>query len=404
MSKSMGLMLSVGAGMMVGKEGPCVHLACCTANLVSRFFSKFRDNEARKRELMSSAAAAGVAVAFGAPVGGVLFSLEEVSSFFPPQTMWRSIFCAIVAAFTINRLDPLPFHRYVMFEVHFHHQWHLVELLPFGLLGALGGAIGALFVRINTKICRRRKQSGVKRWPVTEAALVCMATSILDYPVVYLQGSNISLLHALFADCHESREQTLCSIQHADQIVISLILCASIKFVLTLFTFGLKIPGGLFVPSLTIGALYGRALGFTVQALHHSYGDNYFFQVCTDTSRCINPAIYAIVGAAAVLGGVTRMTVSLVVIMIEVTNGLQYVLPVMFAVIISKFVADAFGDESIYIEHIRLNGLPLLDSKCEYLYGETARDAMHARQLRVLTLTGETVGSLQDVLNEVCTN
>ena len=75
----------------------------------------------------------------------------------------------------------------------------------------------------------------------------------------------------------------------------------------------------------------------------------------------------------------------------------------MFAVIISKFVADAFGDESIYIEHIRLNGLPLLDSKSEYLYGETARDAMHARQLRVLTLTGETMGSLQDVLNEVCT-
>jgi len=208
------------------------------------------------------------------------------------------------------------------------------------------------------------------------------------------------LLHALFGDCKEGGEQTMCSIHHADQIIISLILCASIKFVLTLFTFGLKIPGGLFVPSLTIGALYGRALGFTVQALHHYYGDNYLFQVCSDTTRCINPAIYAIVGAAAVLGGVTRMTVSLVVIMIEVTNGLQYVLPVMFAVMISKFVADAFGDESIYVEHIRLNGLPLLDSKGEYLYGETARDAMHARQLRVLTLTGETVGSLQDVLRE----
>ena len=50
LSKSMGLMLSVGSGMMVGKEGPCVHLACCTANLVSRFFSKYACNEAKKRE------------------------------------------------------------------------------------------------------------------------------------------------------------------------------------------------------------------------------------------------------------------------------------------------------------------------------------------------------------------
>ena len=53
-------------------------------------------NEGKKRELLSGAAAAGMSVGFGAPVGGVLFSLEEVSSFFPPKTMWRSFFCAIV--------------------------------------------------------------------------------------------------------------------------------------------------------------------------------------------------------------------------------------------------------------------------------------------------------------------
>jgi chloride channel 3/4/5 len=401
LAKSIGLMLSVGSGMMVGKEGPCVHLACCAANLVSRFFSKFRDNEARKRELMSSAAAAGVAVAFGAPVGGVLFSLEEVSSYFPPQTMWRSIFCAIVAAFTITRLDPLPFHRHVMFEVHFHHEYHLFELIPFAFLGVVGGVIGATFVRVNTRILARRKQSIVKRWPLSEVALVCLITSLVDYPVVYLQGSNISLLHSLFSDCREHFTPTMCSLEHAHQIIIALIVCGCIKFLLTLFTFGLKIPGGIFVPSLTIGALFGRAVGFTVQALHQTYlGDSYVFEVCKHTSTCIKPAIYAIVGAAAVLAGVTRMTVSLVVIMIEVTNGMQYVLPLMLAIIVSKMVADMLGDESIYIEHIRMNGLPLLDAKSEYLYGETARDAMHGRELRVLTLTGETMQSLQTLLEQ----
>jgi len=87
-------------------------------------------------------------------------------------------------------------------------------------------------------------------------------------------------------------------------------------------------------------------------------------QVCkASTATCIDPAIYAIVGSAAVLAGVTRMTVSLVVIMIEVTSGMQYVIPVMIGVLVSKWVADALGTESIYIEHIRLAGYPLLDSK-----------------------------------------
>ena len=77
--KSVGLVLAVGAGLSLGKEGPLVHVACCCGNLFTRLFPKYRNNEAKKREVLSAAAAAGVSVAFGAPVGGVLFSLEEVS-------------------------------------------------------------------------------------------------------------------------------------------------------------------------------------------------------------------------------------------------------------------------------------------------------------------------------------
>jgi hypothetical protein len=60
----------------------------------------------------------------------------------------------------------------------------------------------------------------------------------------------------------------------------------------------------------------------------------------------------------------------------------------------------AFGDDSIYIESIRMNGLPLLDAKAQYSWGQTARDAMHTRQLIVLTLTGETVESVELVLSQ----
>lgn len=73
--------------------------------------------------------------------------------------------------------------------------------------------------------------------------------------------------------------------------------------------------------------------------------------------------VYALIGAAAALGGVTRMTISLVVIMFELTGGLTYIMPIMFACVTAKWVGDAFGSCGIYDAHIELNEYPYLDSK-----------------------------------------
>lgn len=104
--KSLGMMLTVASGLSLGKEGPLVHCSCCIGNIISRFFDKYGRNEAKKREILSAASAAGVSVAFGAPIGGVLFSLEEVSYYFPLKTLWRSFFCALVAAFVLRLINP----------------------------------------------------------------------------------------------------------------------------------------------------------------------------------------------------------------------------------------------------------------------------------------------------------
>lgn len=111
--KSIALPLAIASGLSVGKEGPSVHYAVCTGNVISRLFDKYKRNAAKTREILSACAAAGVAVAFGSPIGGVLFSLEvsfmrnrcfrililwqEMSSYFPLKTLWRSYFCALVA-------------------------------------------------------------------------------------------------------------------------------------------------------------------------------------------------------------------------------------------------------------------------------------------------------------------
>jgi chloride channel 3/4/5 len=94
--KTAGLILSVASGLSLGKEGPYVHIATCIGNIACRLFSKYNHNDGKRREVLSASAASGVAVAFGAPIGGVLFSSEEVSYYFPPKTLFRTFFCCIV--------------------------------------------------------------------------------------------------------------------------------------------------------------------------------------------------------------------------------------------------------------------------------------------------------------------
>lgn len=76
--KTLALILSVASGLSLGKEGPYVHIATCIGNIACRLFSKYNHNDGKRREVLSASAASGVGVAFGAPIGGVLFSLEEV--------------------------------------------------------------------------------------------------------------------------------------------------------------------------------------------------------------------------------------------------------------------------------------------------------------------------------------
>src|ERR1700753_2581551 len=147
--KSLGLCLSVASGMWLGKEGPLVHVACCCANVFMKLFNGINGNEARKRETLSAAAASGISVAFGAPIGGVLFSLEQLSYYFPDKTMWQSFVCAMVAAVTLGLIDPFHTGKIVLYQVTYTTGWHSFELGPFLVLGIIGGIYGGLFTRMN---------------------------------------------------------------------------------------------------------------------------------------------------------------------------------------------------------------------------------------------------------------
>ncbi|XP_077598156.1 H(+)/Cl(-) exchange transporter 5-like isoform X2 [Stigmatopora nigra] len=423
--KTVTLVLAVSSGLSLGKEGPLVHVACCCANILCRFFTKYRKNEAKRREVLSAAAAVGVSVAFGAPIGGVLFSLEEVSYYFPLKTLWRSFFAALVAAFTLRSINPFGNSRLVLFYVEFHAPWHLVELGPFVLLGIFGGLWGALFIKANIAWCRRRKSTRLGRYPVLEVLSVAALTALLAFPNGYTRMSGAELISELFNDCSLLDSSQLCGYKQPANATQSgwgdgpadgladrpaaeglyaalwqLALALLFKMVITVVTFGMKVPSGLFIPSMAVGAIAGRLLGVAMEQLAYYKHDWPLFRGwCSPGADCITPGLYAMVGAAACLGGVTRMTVSLVVIMFELTGGLEYIVPLMAATMTSKWVADAFGREGIYEAHIRLNGYPFLEAKEEFEHGSLAQDVMRPRRsdpaLAVLTQDGMSVGEVE---------
>ncbi|KAG7440030.1 uncharacterized protein BT62DRAFT_938454 [Guyanagaster necrorhizus] len=407
-TKSVGLALSVASGLSLGKEGPFVHIASCIGNIVSRFHSKYENNEAKRREILSAACAAGVAVAFGAPIGGTLFSLEEVSYFFPPKVMWRSFFCAMIAAITLKMLDPFGTGKLVLFQVTYDRDWHAYELFPFVLLGVFGGIYGAYFSKLNYRWSRHvRNGSWLKTHPVAEVLLVTLLTTVICFLNPYTRMGGTELVYNLFAECQTgsgNSHEGLCvvdpgSFEHIWPVIRAITVALVVRGALTIITFGIKVPAGIFIPSLGVGACAGRILGIFMQWLQMTYPDAPIFKPCKGDLDCIIPGLYAMVGAAASLSGVTRTTVSLAVIMFELTDTLTYAVPVMLAVLVAKGVADALEPKGIYDLVINLSQLPYLDSKIGYLWGKLTIDDITDRDVEIIRLDRpNTVESLRDQL------
>ncbi|KDN52336.1 hypothetical protein K437DRAFT_289989 [Tilletiaria anomala UBC 951] len=381
-TKAVGLTLSVASGLSLGKEGPFVHMASCVGNIVCRMFDKFHKNEGKRREMLSCACAAGVAVAFGAPVGGVLFSLEEVSSYFPAKVMFRSFFCAMVAAATLRAIDPFGTGKIVLFQVTYDKDWHSHELVFFVLIGIFGGLYGAVFTKLNMMWTKNvRAKSWMARRPVLEIVLITIITLIASFFNGYMKMGGAELIADLFSECHEHESLDGLCVATPSQIrplIGSLAYAMVAKGLLTVITFGIKLPAGIFIPTLAVGAAFGRIVGLLLQYTQWTQPDLPFFDFCSSTdSACIVPGVYAMIGAAAALSGVTRTTVSLVVIMFELTGTLTYSIPVMLSILIARTIADALEHKGIYDLVIDFSGLPYLDAKAEYIWSNVSvSDAM----------------------------
>ena len=201
-AKAVGVVFSVGGGLCVGKEGPLVHTGSVLGANISHGFNmctarfkkwnRFR-NDAFKRDFVSGGCAAGVAAAFGAPMGGVLFAFEEASSFWNLPLTWKCFFCAATSTFTLNVLlaaasdeglvDGINSPNLITFGTFKDQPYALWELPIFGVLAVIGGLLGALFNEINFKLSVWRRD---RDWPKPQKQLECVLTGMLTGGVFFI--------------------------------------------------------------------------------------------------------------------------------------------------------------------------------------------------------------------------
>ena len=344
--KAVGATFAVATGMCLGKEGPFVHISTCVAYQIGMLFPKYRENSRKMRELLSAGCAAGLSVAFGAPIGGVLFSYEEISTYFPRKVLWRAFLCSLTAAMVLRELNPTGTGKLVLFETNYGTTYRPIHYLFFVILGLAGGLFGGVFCKANFMWSKWfRKYPIIKNHPVLEVFLVVLVTALLQYPNPLTRDAGDAVLKHLLVDCRKPEGSWLCRQEaSADKgaYVGWLIYGTLVKLLLTTITFGAKVPSGIIIPSLDAGAFFGRLLG---QLLPH-----------------ISPGVFAMVGAAAFLAGVSRMTISLCVIMFELTGELEYIVPHMIAILVAKWVADALEREGVYDLAQTVLGHPFLDT------------------------------------------
>eukprot|EP00835_Amoeboradix_gromovi_P005044 NODE_439_length_8587_cov_0.367224.p1 type:complete len:769 gc:universal NODE_439_length_8587_cov_0.367224:2335-29(-) len=355
--KIFGLLFAVASGLVLSVQGPLVHISCCIGNILSRFSDKYNRNEAKKRELLSCATAVGVSAAFGSPVGGVLFSLEETSYYFPSKTMIRSYFSAMVAALTVKLIN-VNKDRLVLFQVTQVHTWYGIELIPYALLGLFGGLFGVVFNDCVIYLAKYRLVY-LQKFPILEVLVICTVTAVLSFNFDITQLSIPGLLAELFTTCtKDKKEGLLCSSNESKLFYLGYAFV--IKTAMFVITTGLKVPGGTFLPTMMVGGLMGRALGHIFEFLLKRTS---WLELCDPGAECIVASSYALVGSAAALSGVTRLTVSSVVIFYELTGNMHFVIPIMIATLVASWTANFFNKLSLTERQIEFNHLPFLNPK-----------------------------------------
>jgi chloride channel protein, CIC family len=360
--KMASVIIALGSGLNLGRQGPTVQIGAALAAQLSHWIPTSPEC---RRQLIAAGAAAGLAAGFNAPIAGILFVVEEFLQDFSDLTLGTAILASFIGAVVSRLLGGQGLSLNLNTTIN-STNFSLQDVPFFLILGLLAGLLGALLSQgIFASLALYRR--GTRLSLPSKIGLAGLVSGLI-----------VSLLPAAFRDSTEL-QQSLSMGETAWQITL---LAFVVKFALTLIAYGAGTPGGLFAPSLILGAALGHLVGFLAQALELYVG------LPMGVPEGVSPTTtYALAGMGAFFSAVTRGPITAIVIVFEITTDFNLVLPLMIGSVVAYLISDRIASGSIYTRLLAWNGIFLDKDVTSESWAElTAADLM---QRRVETLASQ---------------
>lgn len=321
MAKLFAASIYIGAGGSVGREGPIIQIGSSIGSAVGQFLQV---NAQRMKTFVACGAAGGIAAAFNAPIAGALFSVEVIlGDFGVPQ--FSPIVISSVVATVVSRsfLGDFP-----ALEVPPYELISAYELLPYAGLGLFSGVLAVLFIKTLTRVDIFFDK--IKLPIYVKAIFGGLLIGVIGLFVPHVFGVG-----------YDSIDKAL----RGDLLWQWLLLLIFVKMIGTSISLGSGGSGGVFAPSLFLGAMAG---GFFGEFVHQ------FFPTGTATSGS-----YALVGMGAVVAATTHAPIAAILIIFEMTNNYTIILPLMISCIIATLLSTKMQKESIYTTSLVRRGIDI---------------------------------------------
>jgi CIC family chloride channel protein len=345
--KALASSICIGSGGSVGREGPIVQIGSSMGSTLGQWLGL---SDEWVRTLLACGAAGGISATFNTPIGGVFFAMEVIMGRFISPKFGYVVISSVAAQFVAYAfLGSQPSFDIIPYEMVSY--W---ETLSYAVLGIAAALAATLFIRVLYKL-----EDFFDAWHIPEflkpaiGGLGIGLIGLYSYDLFGVGYGNVFWVSTMSVD------QALLGEIALSSLAILLIL----KIAATSLTLGSGGSGGIFAPSLFIGAMLGGVLGTVAHMLFPSY---------------IAPSgAYALVGMAAVFAGATRASFTAIIMLFEMTRNYTIILPLMIAVVISTVISRALNRETIYTLKLVRRGVDLRQiNKASPLREVTVEEAM----------------------------
>jgi chloride channel protein, CIC family len=303
--------VGIGTGQSLGPEDPSLQMGAGIASALGR---RLRLSREKVRLIAPVGAAAGLAAAFNAPISAVIFVIEEVIG----QWTAGSLGAVVLAAVSSVIVSRWFLGDQVMFGIPAYHLEHLAELLAYAALGVMGGVFSLAFMRLIA--FARPRLKALPRWTqYLQPAVAGLLIGAIGIGFPQVMGAGYGYIDQAMHD------------QFTWQVLAVL---AALKIVSTSFSFVSGTPGGMFAPTLFVGAMLGGAVG----GIEH-----HFFPWLTG-----GVGAYALVGMGTLFAGFLRVPLTSVFMVLEVSGNYSIILPVIISNTIAYLISRQYQRTSLF--------------------------------------------------------